>query len=1630
MHDESTGELGSQKEAVEGFPLSSPQRRVFTHAQTEGRVARTGATVEIRGPVDTAALEEALGAVVSRHEILRTAFQRLPGMAFPLQVIGTGAAPALARHDLSTQSAEAQSDQISAIRGQLRAKPVDETVPAFDAALIEMSPSQHVLLLSLPAFVADGPTMALLTDDVVRVYGASAAQTEPSEDAPLQYVDISGWLSDLLDAPEAEEGQAFWRAHVKPGGPVVRLPSERVSRDRPFESAAIGVEDAEALLADVQAYAATHNVSAEAVLLTGWVLLLARLGGEPSVRMGVEMNGRRYEELATALGPLARTVPLPLVVDLTATFAELAARTHEALEQASAWQEYFDAIEPNADDAATNLSYGFSFRPEAAAQNAGRVTFRLSDVETECAPCRLRCSVQAPARLELRYDAAAFDAGTVGQLAGSLHALLCDASARPHVPAATLSLLGAAERKTLVEAFNSTPDLDVDDACLHTLFERQARLKPDATAVASDDAALTYADLAAYSNKLARHLQALGVGPGKFVGICLDRTPEAIAAILAVLKAGGAYVPLDPAYPHDRLTFMARDAAIAALVTRGDDDRASALVEALQQMAVVRLDTDEEAIATHASDPLSASVGADDLAYVIYTSGSTGRPKGVMVAHRSAVQSTRARLAYYTEPVHAFLLLSSFSFDSSVAGLFWTLAQGGTLVLGAADGAVEPRALALRIERHHVSHLLCVPSVHKLMLDEAQPAQLSALRVVIVAGEACPPALVDAHYAGLPEVGLFNEYGPTEATVWCTVYDTRHWNEDRKRTPTLPIGKPIPGARIYLLDAHEQLVPLGAEGEIYVGGVGVARGYLGRPDLTAEKFVADPFRSNPGASRYRTGDRGRFLPDGTLVFLSRADEQVKLRGYRIELGEIENVLRALPGVADAAVTVREDTPGQHRLSAYVVPDAAEAAAVRARLRLESEGVLTARSRYTLPNGLQIAHQNPSETDFLYKEIFEDQSYLRNGIRLDEGACVFDVGANIGMFSLLISLSVPRARVYAFEPIPATYEALRLNAELYGAGVNTFACGLGREVATAEFTYYPHVSIISGRYAEREGERDVLKSFLLQGQGGDGSLSGQQLDELLDERLKSEQVTCSMRTISEIMRAEGVSRIDLLKIDVEKSERDVLAGIDEADWPLIEQIVMEVEDSDGALFEIRREIERHGFTLTVEQEGELTGTSLYKLYARRAGAVSGDAARLTPVLPRYHSVEGMQETVRQALATLLPAHMVPATFSVLETLPHLPNGKVDKGALPTPEALRPEIRHPAYEPPRTEAEQRMAALWAEVLDLEKVSIHSDFFDLGGHSLLAVKLFARIERTFGKNLPLSALFSAPTVAQLSLLVESRTAPAPSSPVVPIQPNGSRPPLFCVHGAAAGVSVYAPLAKRMGEDQPVYGVQGQGYDGYGITYRTVPEMARIYVEDIRRVQPHGPYVLMGFCIGGVLEFEMAQQLHAAGERVLLTIVEGPTTAWNAKPSRSAAEQVEHLRAVGLTRVGELALGQVRLRTAQLRRRFFLTAGIVYRALNWRMPAWMRKEYTYETHTRILKAYEPKPYPGSIVLIRRKHRREKGDPTLGWGEVATGGVEIYAIDGPHEMISQEPCVTEIARYMRSSIDQIMEREAAAVAA
>jgi amino acid adenylation domain-containing protein len=854
--------------------------------------------------------------------------------------------------------------------------------------------------------------------------------------------------------------------------------------------------------------------------------------------------------------------------------------------------------------------------------------------------------------------------------------------------------------------------------CVHELLQEQGLRSAQAIAAQFKGQSVTYAELHARANQLARLLQKQGVGPEVLVGLSVERSLEMVVALLAILKAGGAYVPLDPAYPADRIKYVLENSRAKVLLTQPH------LLKSLPSVSAktICLDSAWKCVTGESSDPVESGVTPDNLAYVIYTSGSTGKPKGVQVEHRSVVNflcSMRREPGLDAKDV--LVAVTTLSFDIAGLEMYLPLLVGARLVVADSATTYDGRQLAALVLQSGATVMQATPATWRLLFESGWTGNRNLK--VLVGGEALSPELARKLTDRCGPV--WNMYGPTETTIWSSIY--RVTKSDERM---VPIGLPIANTSFYILDEHRKPVPSGSEGELFIGGEGLARGYFERDDLTAERFVVDPFTDGRG-KMYRTGDLARMRPDGNLEFLGRIDHQVKIRGFRIELGEIEAVLEQHASVQHAVVASREDTSGDQRLVAYVVPK------------------------------------------------------THDGVTSDE-----------------------------------------------------------------------------------------LRSHLKQS---------------------------------------------------------------------------------------------------------------------------------------------------------LPDYMMPSAFVQLGTLPLTPNGKIDRKALPAPDFADLQADR-NYVAPRNSIEVKLAHLWEEVLGIRPIGVTTSFFDLGGRSLLAARLFMRITQDFGRDLPISTLFRAPTVEQLAQELQPQKAPGNSSSLIAIQRSGSKPPFFCVHGGEGSTLFLHRFAREMGPEQPFYAFEAEGLDGREFRRTSVKDMAAHFMSQMTEVQPDGPYRIGGYCFGGLVAFEMAQQLQARGEKPEIVGLFSAPLRFNrltATPQKKAAEHAsgaDRLKRLLLSPRKALgwrvaALGEkIRSRMHSATCSLFLTAGL-------KIPQSMRTLYIVRTLQRAEEQYIPQKYPGTIVLFCGGGLEENADdPRLGWDGLANE-IEHYEIGEPGQRsrrdIMNEPLVSELARQLSARLEQ-----------
>ncbi|MGS0897367.1 amino acid adenylation domain-containing protein [Burkholderia stagnalis] len=1172
------------RDAGSMLPVSFAQQRMWFLTQLDdvSEAYHIPIGLRLRGALDRAALRAALDRLMTRHEALRTTFRGVDGS--PCHMIG----PSEQAFALAEQDVPLTDDNDATLLQRL----VDEEAHApFDLAagplvrgrLLRFGEQDHVLLLTMHHIVSDGWSLGILTRELGMLYEAFCnGAPDPLAPLPVQYADYAAWQRRCLDGDGLQQQIDYWRRTLAGSRALLTLPTDRPRPPRQDHAgAAIDVTLDAALTAGVRALSRRLGLTPYMTVLTGWAIVLAKLSGQQDVVIGTPVANRTPAEVEGLIGFFVNTLALRIDVDEQKTVQTLLehvkTRTSEAQShQSLPFEQVVEVLRPE-----RSLSHSPLFQVMLVWHNLAPAVPTMGNLAlSTLSPTRHTAKFDLLLELvetsdtirgSLEYATALFDRETAQRFDRCLHAVLRAMVAGPDEIVGTVSLLDEADRTRLL-AFNTVAPDYPHDRRIDALFEAQAQRTPDGTALVHGTRRLSYAELDARANQLAHALIEAGVNPQTRVAICVERGVEMVIAIIATMKAGAAYVPLDPGYPAQRLDYLLGDCAPAAVlaqtVTREKFGTPAA--------PVVLLDADAARIARQpVTAPRVSPRSSGDLAYVIYTSGSTGAPKGVAMPHAALANLVHWQRQQSGPDTPRTLQFAALGFDVAFQEMFGTLCAGGELHLIDAG---------LRLDFHGLFDYLCMQRVQRLYLPyialqnfaEAVVAAMGArenaceLREVIVAGEQLriTPQIAEC-FRHLPGCRLHNHYGPTEShvVVACALpADVATW-------PVLPpIGHPLPNVRVHVLDARGQPVPIGASGEIYIGGVQVAHRYLERAALTASQFLPDPFGTEPGARLYRTSDLGRWRADGSLEYLGRDDGQIKLRGFRIEPGEIEAALLSMPGITAVAVVAREDEPGDKRLVAY----------------------------YTGP-------------------------------------------------------------------------------------------------------------------AATPGQ---LRNYLL---------------------------------------------------------------------------------------------------------------------------------------------------------ASLPEHMVPAAYVNLAALPLTPNGKLDDRALPTPApetvARRSEGNDGAA--PVGEIEQKLAALWAQVLKLEYVGRHDNFFELGGHSLLAVRLIELIRKTFAVDIGINTLFTCPNLNQLAKHIEFPLALAsPVEMLLPIKvkeaAESTPPTLFCIHPASGLSWSFAGLTRYPRGRFQIYGLQSGGIAEGTSLAPSVEAMSSEYIHVIRTVQPHGPYRLIGWSMGGLVAFEVACQLQALGETV----------------------------------------------------------------------------------------------------------------------------------------------------------------------
>ena len=1319
----------SPRENRNSGTLSFAQQRLWFLAQLEPNSPfyNIPKAVRLSGDLNVQILQQALDAIVCHHEIVRTNYISENGD--PIQVIKAPQSVELPIIDL-LQYEQAEWDQVQKLLQQESQRPFNlESDMMLRGCLLKLAPQEHILLLVMHHIASDGWSMGILWEQLTQLYQAFLnGQPNPLETLPIQYADYAVWQREWLSDEILDRQLSYWQQQLAGAKPLLELPTDH---PRPAAQTYRGASQSFILpksLSDrLKQLSRREGVTLYMSLLAAFQTLLYRYSRQEDIVVGSGIAGRNRAEIERLIGFFVNTLVLRTDLSGNPSFQELLARVRSVTLDAYSHQDLpFEKLVEELNPE-RSLSYSPLFQVMFVLQNTPRKASQLPGIaeapvqlEAETAKFDLVLSVTEKDGILVgswNYSTDLFDAATIERMTAHFQTLLEGIVDNPHQPIAQLPLLTIDEQQQLLVEWNGTYT-EYPQKCIHQLFEEQVERTPDAVAVVFEGQQLTYRELNNRANQLAHYLQKLGVKPDMLVGICVERSVEMVVGLLGILKAGGAYVPLDSKYPKERLNLMLSDSQVYVVLTQ--EKLLTKIPE--NQAKLVCLDTHWQSISQEDRDNPISEAKVNNLAYICYTSGSTGKPKGVSVPHRGVVRLVKKTNYINFSSEEVFLQLASISFDASTFEIWGSLLNGAKLVLMPAH-APSLEELGRVIERHQVSTLWLTAGLFHLLVDK-RIQDLKPVRQLLAGGDVLSVSHVQKVLRELPNCQLINGYGPTENTTFTCCYTI---TEPPQNGNSIPIGRAIANTQVYILDTYLQPLPIGVPGELYIGGDGLAKGYFNRPELTAEKFILNPFSDESQARLYKTGDLARYLPDGNIEFLGRKDYQVKIRGFRIELGEIEFVLAQHPSIQETVVIAREDIPGDKRLVAYVV--------------------------------------------------------------------------------------------------------------------------------------------------------------------------------LQQEQLNS---------------------------------------------------------SDLRLF--------------------------------------------------------LQER--------LPNYMVPSTFVFLDTLPLTPNGKVDRRALPAPDASDIQL-DTDFVPPSNPTEELLATIWADVLGIERVGINDNFFELGGHSLLALRLFAKIEKVFGRTFSLASLFEAPTVKDLANVIDQKQSLAAGSCLVPIQPKGSKTPLFLLHARGTSVLVYRNLANYLGTERPVYGIQPQGLNGEAEILTTVEEMAAYYIQEIRKIQPIGPYLLGGYSFGGELAFEMSRQLLQQGEKVdklILFDCNGPNFSKRLPFSQRTVIHFNNLLERKHNYAIEKVLDWKRWLQDDLQYNFQKLSVKVFQNFNLPLSLRLHNIFIEARNEQASRNHQPQFYPGKVTLMRTEGTLGgvglERDEYLGWKDLVGQEIDIYPVPGHHFSMLEEPHVQQLAEAVKSCLN------------
>ncbi|MEM9926162.1 MAG: amino acid adenylation domain-containing protein [Cyanobacteria bacterium P01_D01_bin.50] len=1643
-----------------------------------------------------------------------------------------------------------------------------ESGGVFRACLFSRSVTEHIFLLTIHQIAGDWESLLILVEDFVNIYESTINAVKRSSTGGnlpnlsslnISYTDYIQAELSFINSESGKQALNYWLQLLNSELPVLELPTNSPRPTiRTYNGASIEFCIKPQLSQQIKQLALTQGVTVEEILLAVFKVLLYRYTGEEDILVGLLLNRENKPLFKGVIGNLTNVTVVRDSICGNLKFTEFLSKVSKTLFEIDNYKDYpFSLLVKQIKS--SDLSHppicqaAFSYSKQEKQLEATELDLEYYQLPQQKVDFDLSLEVtqlEESLFARFKYNSDVLEAATVTQIAEHYQNLLAAIVENPQTTVGKLPMLGEEEKHQILVKWNDTrQDYDLSH-CLHQLFEAQVEKTPETVAVVFEEQELTYRQLNSRANKLAHYLQKLGVKAETKVGICVERSLEMMIGLLGIQKAGGAYVPIDPGYPSERIDYMLADSEVSVLLTQNKLVSRLELDSSLPKQKIICLDTDWGEISQEDRNNIDSMVTPDNLAYIIYTSGSTGKPKGVQIYHRSLTNFLKSMSqAPGITNEDTLLAVTTICFDIAALELYLPLIVGAKVAIVSREVASDAWQLLSALKNSDATVMQATPATWQILLtagwkDNSHP---SPKMKVLCGGEALPAALANQ----LLELGviLWNMYGPTETTIWSSVYNVTPSGDSNVSASGLvndtllpkSIGKPIANTQIYILDSYLQPVAVGVRGEIYIGGVGVAKGYLNRPELTAEKFIPNPFDGDD-SKLYKTGDLGRYLSDGNIEYLARADNQVKIRGFRIETGEIEATLTQHPYIKEAVTIATAARGGEKRLVAYVVPEKGsdnqdlfnnqvnswqdifdqkiESQDNELSDRLFNTGVW-----YSSYNNQPIAQtQMRLWADDIIEQILANQPQQVWEIGCGTGMLLFPIAARTktyyGTDISKASLDYIREQIAAS---PEKYEHVTLAQkpadEFDRIPENTFDVLILNSIVQ----YFPSIEylqqVICGSIrAVKPGgmiflgdirSKALMRTFhtSIQEYLAEPSLSTEQLRQRIEMQILKEKELLIAPEFFVALK-ETYPQISHVQIrlqrgsehnELNKFRYHVLLHIDATTESIIPESVvngfsmnyedirqyLHKEQPNSVCFsnlhnarlatdtdivrllekpdienveQLRQQLHQNQTDAinpeTLHQLGGELGYQLELCWSLNESNDRLDAVFvkptvakprivLTPFTQKSVKISNLQEygnnplnsqiarsiipQLKQHLKQKLAEYMIPSAFVILSQLPLTPNGKVNRRALPAPD-ISSFTTSDNFVAPRDRIEEQLAEIWSEILGINPVGVKDNFFELGGHSLLAISLMAKIQRSFDKQLPLSTLLTNRTIEDLASLIGEEKQQKTSS-LVPIQTQGNKQPFFCVHAAGGHVLCYQELSHALGNNQPFYGIQAQGFNQGEKVFTKVEDMAEFYVQTIQEFQPKGPLQIGGWSFGGVVAFEMAQQLVQQGREVSLLAILDAWVPILLDPNK----KIDNPYLTGaLSRYFGGAFGRVNLVSEDELAGLNPEEKIEFIIEKAEKLGLFPPEASREQNRRFidvivgtLKAtyvYKRRPYPGKVTVFRPRERHYHApDPQLVWVELYAildaADLELNLVPGNHFNFLQEPNIKVLAERLSSSL-------------